>query len=213
MTTRRSPRPPLTRETVVDTALSILARVGLPDLTMRAIGAELGVQQSALYHHFANKQALLGAVADRIVAGSPHTTEAPTWRGQARQRSADLHAAVTTYPDGADLVMSMWAFGMGARAPFDEMHDLLARAGLPAEVAPTAARTLLHFVYGHAYDEQSHAHATRSGITADEHARTNFDAGLDIVLTGIEGLLAGHGAGEEAHDRSSDTLAPGCPPS
>ena len=58
----------LRRSDVVDTALQILARVGLPDLTMRALGTELGVQQSALYHHVENKQALLGAVADEILA-------------------------------------------------------------------------------------------------------------------------------------------------
>ena len=61
----------LRRSDVVDTALQILARVGLPDLTMRALGTELGVQQSALYHHVENKQALLGAVADEILVRGP----------------------------------------------------------------------------------------------------------------------------------------------
>ncbi|WP_277452893.1 TetR/AcrR family transcriptional regulator C-terminal domain-containing protein [Janibacter sp. DB-40] len=181
---------PLTRALLVDTALAILARAGLPDLTMRAIGTELGVRQSALYHHVDNKQALLGAVADEIIARGPRGPAGvgDDWRRRARRRCADLHAAVTAYPDGADLVMSMWAFGMGAQAPFVELRDLLTEAGLSTEVAPTAARTLLHFVYGHAYDEQSHEHAARSGITPGERAPTDFDTGLDIVLTGISAL-------------------------
>lgn len=191
----RTPRSPLTRAHVVDTALAILARVGLPDLTMRAIGTELGVRQSALYHHVDNKQALLGAVADEILARGPRGPAGTQgdWRHRARRRCADLHAAVTAYPDGADLVMSMWAFGMGAQAPFVELRDLLTDAGLAAGTAPTAARTLLHFVYGHAYDVQSHEHAARSGITPDERAPSDFDTGLDIVLTGISTLpgLAG----------------------
>lgn len=181
---------PLTRAHVVDTALAILARVGLPDLTMRAIGTELGVQQSALYHHFANKQALLGAVADEIIARGPRALPPPgDWEDRVRQRCGDVRDAVTAYPDGADLVMSMWAYGMGGNAPFVELCDLLVEAGLTAEVAPTAARTLLHFVYGHAYDEQSHEHAARSGITIGERAATDFDTGADIVLTGIRALL------------------------
>lgn len=182
---------PLTRAHVVDTALAILARVGLPDLTMRAIGSELGVQQSALYHHVANKQALLGAVADEILVRGPRGKASPgdTWQDRVRDRCGDFHAAVTAYPDGADLVMSMWAFGLGGQPPFAELCDLLSEAGLTAEVTPTAARTLLHFVYGHAYDEQSHAQAARSGILTTERAPTDFATGLDIVLSGIGALL------------------------
>ena len=67
----------LRRSDVVDTALQILARVGLPDLTMRAIGTELGVQQSALYHHFANKQAVLAAVALFLLLQALPTFAAP----------------------------------------------------------------------------------------------------------------------------------------
>lgn len=181
----------LSPQSVVDTALEILARVGLPDLTMRAIGAELGVQQSALYHHFDNKQALLGAVADEILARGPSSrvTSGAAWRDRVRHRCEDLHTAVSAYLDGADLVMSMWAFGMGAQAPFDELRGLLADAGLSAQLVPTAARTLLHFVYGHAYSEQSHAQAARFGIAAVDRRASDFGTGLDIVLTGIDELI------------------------
>ena len=50
------------RDDVVDRALVVLDTWGLADLTMRRLGSELGVQPSALYHHFANKAALLQAV-------------------------------------------------------------------------------------------------------------------------------------------------------
>ncbi|WP_233189149.1 TetR/AcrR family transcriptional regulator, partial [Subtercola sp. Z020] len=63
------PRPVRhTRAGVVDAALRILDDQGLPDLTMRHLAAALDVQPSALYWHFPNKQTLLAAVADRIVA-------------------------------------------------------------------------------------------------------------------------------------------------
>ena len=144
---------------------------------MRAIGTELGVQQSALYHHFANKQAMLGAVADEILARAPRpsTPDDAPWQARVQERCTQLHAAVTAYPDGADLVMSMWAFGMGGQTPFDELSLLLREAGISPAVAPTAARTLLHFVYGHAYDEQSHDVAARSGILTAERAATSCD--------------------------------------
>lgn len=177
----------LRRSDVVDTALQILARVGLPDLTMRALGAELGVQQSALYHHVENKQALLGAVADEILARGPRRRgrKDDTWQDRVRRRCEDLHRAVTAYPDGADLVMSMWAFGTGGHAPFAELCELLTEAGLPADELPTAARTLLHFVYGHAYTEQSAAHARRLGAVAGERGPDDFATGLEMVVAGV----------------------------
>ena len=189
--TRRTRQQPLSHERIVTTALGLLSRVGLPDLTMRAIGTELGVQQSALYHHFANKQAMLGAVADEILARAPRpsTPDDAPWQARVQERCTQLHAAVTAYPDGADLVMSMWAFGMGGQTPFDELSLLLREAGISPAVAPTAARTLLHFVYGHAYDEQSHAQAARSGIASDARPESDFDTGLDIILTGVESLV------------------------
>lgn len=189
--TRRTCQRPLSHERIVTTALGLLSRVGLPDLTMRAIGTELGVQQSALYHHFANKQAMLGAVADEILARAPRpsTPDDAPWQTRVQERCTQLHAAVTAYPDGADLVMSMWAFGMGGQTPFDELSLLLREAGISPAVAPTAARTLLHFVYGHAYDEQSHEVAARSGILTAEREPSDFGTGLRILVSGIEALL------------------------
>ena len=105
--TRRTRQQPISHGRIVATALGLLSRVGLPDLTMRAIGTELVVQQSALYHHFANKQAVLGAVADEIIARAPRPPTAgdAPWQERVQERCAQLHAAVTAYPDGADLVM------------------------------------------------------------------------------------------------------------
>lgn len=56
------------REGIVDVALRLLDAYGLPDLTMRRLASELGVQPSALYWHVESKQALLASLADRIVA-------------------------------------------------------------------------------------------------------------------------------------------------
>ncbi|WP_236571935.1 TetR family transcriptional regulator [Janibacter melonis] len=192
-----APRRPVRRRAdVVAAALDLLARVGLPDLTMRALGAELGVQQSAIYHHVESKQALLGAVADEILARGPRrrprADDGPL--DVLRLRCEDVRAAVLAYPDGADVVMSMWAFGLGGRSPVAEVDALLESAGVPAEHVTTAGRTVLHFVYGHAYDEQSRAQAARAGIvTAD--APADFATGLGIVLAGVRALAEDGRAG------------------
>ena len=181
------------REDVVDAALDLLGQVGLPDLTMRRLGTEMGVQPSAIYHHFPNKQALLGAVADRIVAHEAADAAGGTsWQEGVSEVCASLRSALLSYPDAADLVATMWAFGLGGRAPYDELTPILSTAGLSPELAETAARTLLHFVFGHTLDEQAHAQASRLGaIDTPPRNEQDFSAGLSLVLAGIAAAVEG----------------------
>ena len=49
----------LNRETIVRQALTIVQEDGLPALTLRRLAGRLGVQNPALYRHFASKQRLV----------------------------------------------------------------------------------------------------------------------------------------------------------
>jgi AcrR family transcriptional regulator len=51
------------RRALLDEALATIASEGVVGLTLREIGARLGVSRTALYRHFADKRALLEAVA------------------------------------------------------------------------------------------------------------------------------------------------------
>jgi AcrR family transcriptional regulator len=51
------------RRALLDEALATIRTEGVNGLTLREIGARLGVSRTALYRHFADKQALLTAVA------------------------------------------------------------------------------------------------------------------------------------------------------
>src|SRR6476661_7070220 len=74
MRVRRDPfaesgeRVALSREQVVTTAVDLLRRYGLGDLSMRRLARELGVAPGALYWHVANKQELLVEVAEVLLA-------------------------------------------------------------------------------------------------------------------------------------------------
>jgi AcrR family transcriptional regulator len=48
---------------MVQEAVRTIQEQGIPALTLRGVGAQLGVSRTALYRHFTDKQALLGAVA------------------------------------------------------------------------------------------------------------------------------------------------------
>jgi len=51
------------RRALLDEALAMIRAEGVERLTLREIGARLGVSRTALYRHFADKRALLAAVA------------------------------------------------------------------------------------------------------------------------------------------------------
>jgi AcrR family transcriptional regulator len=51
------------RRALIDEALATIRADGVGELTLREIGARLGVSRTALYRHFADKRALLTAVA------------------------------------------------------------------------------------------------------------------------------------------------------
>ena len=51
------------RRALIDEALRIVDKLGPEALTLRGVGDALGVSRTALYRHFADKQALVAAVA------------------------------------------------------------------------------------------------------------------------------------------------------
>ncbi|MBB6626620.1 TetR/AcrR family transcriptional regulator C-terminal domain-containing protein [Nocardioides sp. KIGAM211] len=174
------------REDVVDRAITVLDTYGLADLTMRRLGAELGVQPSALYHHVANKQTLLAAVADEILARGRRASRPAPWDERVRAVCTELRDAMLAYRDGADVVATAHAFGLGAAAPYDELVDALTDGGFADDLVRTAARTLLHFVFGHTSDEQTHLQAGSVGAIDDQpRDDSDFELGLALVLDGI----------------------------
>lgn len=177
-------RQRLRREDVVAHALVLLEHGGLPDLTMRRLGADLGVQPSALYHHLANKQSLLAAMADHLL-DTVAWPDLDDWERQVTGVCAALREALLDQRDGAELVATVWSFGLGAMAPYDLLHAALKDAGL-GDLAPVGARTLLHFVYGHAVDEQTRSQAAEAGAIEAEPEESDFEIGLGIVMAGLQ---------------------------
>lgn len=174
------------RADVVQCALGVLDEYGLADLTMRRLGSELGVQPSALYHHFVNKQTLLAAVADELLARGLSPVPAGPWDERVRAACGQVRDTLLAWRDGAELVATVHAFGLGGHAAQESIAEALSGSGLAEELRLTATRTLLHFVFGHATEEQTRMQASSIGaIEADPSETSDFEAGLALVIDGI----------------------------
>jgi AcrR family transcriptional regulator len=66
--TARAARAPLTRERIIGAALELVDERGLQDLTMRRLGARLGVEAMSLYKHVPNKEAVVEGVRETLLA-------------------------------------------------------------------------------------------------------------------------------------------------
>lgn len=182
------------RGDVVERAINVLDTYGLADLTMRRLGAELGVQPSALYHHFPNKQSLLAAVADELLdRGSRQRTSGAAWDDDVVAICVALRESMLAYRDGAELVSTVHAFGLGAAGPGRSLTAALARVGLGPRLVDVGARTLLHYVFGHAVDEQTQLQAGSAGaIDAAPRDSNDFEVGLALVLDGLRARVVVH---------------------
>ena len=177
------------RTDVVEHAIAVLDQYGLSDLTMRRLAAELDVRPSALYHHFANKQTLLAAVADELLARGLRPLGEGEWDVRLTRAATQLRDALLAWRDGAEVVATVHAFGLGGQAAYDHLAAALEGSGLGDQWAATAARTVLHLVFGHATAEQTHLQASSVGAIDAEPGTgggdADFAAGLALVVDGI----------------------------
>lgn len=190
-----------TRADVIAKAVEVLDEYGLADLTMRRLASELDVRPSALYHHFANKQSLLAAVADEILTRSLAAAVGETWDARLAGAASSLRDALLAWRDGAELVATVHAFGLGADAVDAHVDAALAETGLDPDLRRVVTRTVLHYVFGHASAEQTHIQAASAGAVAGADggggaveggwsAGAEFAAGLALLVDGVRARVA-----------------------
>lgn len=165
----------LTSKDVVDAAIAILDEYGLGDLTMRRLATALGVQPGALYWHVANKQALLGAVADTILDGLDDDMPAGDWDLRFNELAHRLRAALLAHRDGAEVVAAAHALRTGRGSTLVLLTQVLTDAGFTAVEAELAALAVLHYVLGHTVDEQGHAQS--AALAAGEASQVSASPG------------------------------------
>jgi TetR/AcrR family transcriptional regulator, tetracycline repressor protein len=182
----------LHKRDVVEAATAILDNYGIADLTMRRLGRELAVSPGALYWHFANKQELLGAVADRVLE-SVHDVSGD-WRARIAGICGGLRDALLSHTDGAELVSSSFAAGQSRTMTWlvERLTDAAIDAGVDGAHGELVARTVVYYVLGFTADEQSRLQMDASGaalpdgqsVLADDPS-ARFTFGLQLLVEGV----------------------------
>lgn len=205
----------LRRADVLRGAVALLDDEGLDGLTMRKLGARLNVRAGALYWHFANKQALLEAVADQLVAGVTDRPLTGPWDQQLITLAGDLRAALISVRDGARIVAETFVTQPNTTLAGKAVLEILTGAGVPVARAGWVLWALSHYVLGFAIEEQARGRLTPETVraklaegerelgpevgaalgsvaTADPDDR--FRYGLELFLDGIRQQLRAAGS-------------------
>ena len=183
----------LSREQIVNAAMTILRSYGLASLSMRNLAKNLGVQPGALYWHVKSKQDLLVLLAERILATTPAWTdqvgERSDW-ADARQAALDIRTALTSVKDGAEVVSVAQALNPRKLAPLQRLRDTLP-ADLTLRQAEWGARALTHYIFGAVAEEQTHAELILAGVAASEESTAYT---TEAFIFGVDAFLRGLGA-------------------
>src|SRR6476620_11181159 len=180
---RAGERVALSRDQVVATAVDVLRRYGLGDLSMRRLARELGVAPGALYWHVANKQVLLA----EIVTPPPDQPAADALVGLA----VAVREALVKVPDAADVVGLAYAVEPGAARPLRDLARLVHEAWAPAAERDEVAALVVHHILGSVAGQQDRALAASvdpdlPAPDATTEAKA-FEVGLAVVVRGLSG--------------------------
>jgi TetR/AcrR family transcriptional regulator, tetracycline repressor protein len=129
---KKSPDTPLSRGRIVSTALALVDAEGLKALSMRRLGVELGVDPMAVYYHIPNKDALLDAIVEAVMADIDLSADVPTDPAEERVLCAAraYRDAMLAHMNALPAVMSRGPRTPVAMRPVELLIGILRDAGL-----------------------------------------------------------------------------------
>ncbi|MBB5078013.1 TetR/AcrR family transcriptional regulator C-terminal domain-containing protein [Nonomuraea endophytica] len=196
------PRVPLSRRRVLRAAVELADQAGLDALTMRRVAQELGVEPMSLYHHVANKEAILDGVVEMVIGeilGAVEGEEGPDpagdWQAALRWRILAAREVLLRHKWAPGVIQTRSSISEAAIAYYEGVLGIL-RAG------------------GFTYDLAHHAlHALGSramGFTQEMFEPDNPDDDMDPAMLEQMGMKYPHLAGMMAaiaHEAPETTLS------
>jgi AcrR family transcriptional regulator len=168
------PRVPLSRTRVLGAAVDVADREGLDALTMRRLAQELDVEAMSLYHHVANKEAVLDGVVevvlDEILAtvDDLDATSAADWQAAMRARILTAREVLLAHPWAPPVIETRTTLSPPIIAYYDGLLGILHRGGFTYDLAHHAMHALGSRALGFTQElfEPDDAEAAEDDVTA-----------------------------------------------
>lgn len=216
-------RPGLSRDRIIEAAAGVADRGGIAGVSMRNVGAELGVEAMSLYHHLSGKDDLVDGLADWVIALIQVPRPGLPWRSEMVLRAESARVALSAHPWGLGLIESRRAAGEALLRHHDAVLGCLREGGFSVALAAHAFSALDSYIYGFVLTEVNlpfesgesaedfvaglsmpvqHypylAEMLTEQVVAKEYAYADeFTYGLNLILDALAVQLTVSGVGEE----------------
>jgi AcrR family transcriptional regulator len=148
-TRTRNGRPLLDRRLIAAEALRVIDADGLEQLSMRRLGAELGVEGMAIYHHFHNKAELLDGVLELLLEELEVPPEGEGTAIERLRRTFEATRALAIRHPHAFLLLPTRRFNtVRALEYYERLLGLFRDAGFDARESARFFRLLAGYVSG-----------------------------------------------------------------
>jgi TetR/AcrR family transcriptional regulator, tetracycline repressor protein len=203
-------RRPLSRRRVLEAAVRFADREGLDALSMRKLGADLGVEAMSLYNHVPNKDALLDGMVEVLLGELEVPSEKAEWEERVREAYRGFRRLARRHPNVFPLLVLRPPDTMDGVWLVEEFLKTMRGAGFDAPTALYAFRTLSAYATGYAMAEirgfamepgggrdgaaalpaEEFPHIVELGERLGGVDRdAEFEFGLDLILNGLRERL------------------------
>jgi TetR/AcrR family transcriptional regulator, tetracycline repressor protein len=217
----RAGQETLSRGRILKAALRLVDEEGMGALSMRRLGADLGVNPMSIYHHVPGKDAVISGLVELVFSGMQvRYPDGSHWQARVRAWAQDYRDLVRSHPNLVlEIVSSAAAMIEAVLLVNEPLYAALDEAGLPPTQVMQAADSVVDFVHGFAlaegtqpperpFDRRELLERLEAGAAdglpatsrvfralTREESRYDFDrgfeAGLGILLKGIKASAVG----------------------
>ena len=198
-------RGQLSRDTIISAAIAMIERDGDDAVSMRRIAAELRYGVMSLYNHVPSKDALLDAVAERVLGEFDFGADpGADWRDQARALVRSFRQLSRRYPRSVHVVITRQLNSTAGLQPLEAALATARAAGFHGETAVRIMRAFVAYALGSLVlskaREDLHGHPDR--VDADRFPNiaelgtelmrvdpdADFEFGLELLIGAVAAL-------------------------
>ena len=192
--------------------MALIERQGPDALSMRRLGAALGVEAMALYHHFESREVLLRAIGDRLLEPLHQLELGDEWPEACRRFAIALRDLAVARPATFRLLGLQPLDTPASLRPVEQLLGVLVAQGFNPPDALAVYRATVSYARGYALAEATGftvdaARAAgrrrlaglptgafpilsgRARELAELDADAAYELGLDALLTGLGGQI------------------------
>jgi AcrR family transcriptional regulator len=214
-------RAPLSRERVLETAVTLADRHGIEWLSMRKLADELGVAAMSLYYYVPNKVELIDGMVDIVFSEVEPPSLELDWKTAMRRRALSTREALTRHRWAVGHMEGRTNHGPANLRLHNAVLGCLRAAGFSIEMTVHAYSVQDAYIYGFALQETDMSSETPDDFAAEAQRQMNayedvladyphlvevvggyvaesgydyateFLFGLDLILDGLDRLRGG----------------------